>query len=113
MSTFLQLERQGLGISAAKVVEAIGCSRATYTRWEAGSSIPSDKLSELAELGFDVLYVVTGQRSMPVAEQHSRQLTREEEVLLDNYRHTSPQAQAAIKATSDALAQRKINKKIG
>lgn len=63
MSTFLQLERQRLGISAANVVEAVGGSRATYTRWEAGSPVPSDKLTLLSGLGFDVQYIVTGVRS--------------------------------------------------
>lgn len=136
MSTFLQLERQRLGLSAAKVVESIKGSRATYTRWEAGAAIPSDKLFSLAELGFDVAYVITGIRSNvevlqtgdtlnqaedtfagfetpPSQATTPAPLSREEAALLDNFRHCSPKAQAAIKATSDALAQRESGNKTG
>ena len=63
MSTFLQLERQRLGLPASKVVEMIQTSRASYTRWESGAPIPSDKLTLLTELGFDVQFIVTGVRS--------------------------------------------------
>ncbi|MDO6488256.1 hypothetical protein Q4503_11125 [Colwellia sp. 6_MG-2023] len=52
-----------MGLSASKVVEEIQSSRASYTRWESGAPIPSDKLCLLAELGFDVQYIVTGVRS--------------------------------------------------
>jgi DNA-binding XRE family transcriptional regulator len=62
MSNNLQEERKRLHLVASEVWENIGASRATYTRWEAGSPIPSDKLALLAELGFDVAYVVTGKR---------------------------------------------------
>jgi hypothetical protein len=34
-------------------------------------------------------------------------------VLLDNFRNSSAEAKAALKATSNALAQRKVNKKMG
>lgn len=64
MSTFLQLERKRLGFTANEVVLAIDSSRASFTRWESGSPIPSDKLAALSELGFDVGYVVTGKRSV-------------------------------------------------
>lgn len=62
MSIFLQSERKRLGMSAADVREKIDVSRATFTRWEAGSPIPSDKLAALVKLGFDINYVVTGER---------------------------------------------------
>jgi len=64
MSTFLQLERKRLGFTANEVVLAIDSSRASFTRWESGSPIPSDKLAALSELGFDVGYVVNGKRSV-------------------------------------------------
>ena len=68
MSTFLQLDRKRLGLSAHQVVDKVGTSRASYTRWEAGGAIPSDKLALLAKLGFDVQYVITGVRSNNVSE---------------------------------------------
>ncbi len=68
MSTYLQSERSRLGFSAAQVVEISGTSRATYTRWEAGNPIPSDKLTLLAKIGFDVQYICTGIRSINLSE---------------------------------------------
>lgn len=58
----MQEERKRLRLVAADVCESAGVGRATYTRWEAGSPIPSDKLAILAELGFDIQFVVTGKR---------------------------------------------------
>lgn len=114
MSTFLQLERRRLGFSAAEVVNRIGGSRATYTRWESGSPIPSNKLLELNKLGFDVLYVVTGQRSQKINNtQEEINLSKEEQVLLDNFRHCSIDAKAALKATSNALTQQDFKKAVG
>jgi transcriptional regulator with XRE-family HTH domain len=112
MRCFLKEERARLKLNQLAVYNDIGVSKATYARWESGSPIPSDKLIKLIELGFDAVYVLTGIRSSPITDQQSKPLNREEEILLDNYRHSSPKAQAAIKATSDALAQREVNKKI-
>jgi transcriptional regulator with XRE-family HTH domain len=112
MRCFLKEERARLKLNQLAVYSYIGVSKATYARWESGSPIPSDKLTKLIELGFDAVYVLTGMRSAAIAEQQSTPLNREEEVLLDNFRNSSPEAQAAIKATSNALAQRKVNKKI-
>jgi len=58
----LKLERERLGLSQKEVYEAIDASKGTFIRWEAGKAIPSDKLAELVKLGFDVYYVVTGNR---------------------------------------------------
>tara|TARA_E500000081_G_scaffold112056_1_gene114399 strand:- start:1724 stop:2407 length:684 start_codon:yes stop_codon:yes gene_type:complete len=65
----LREERESLGLNQKDVFEAIEVSKGTYIRWEAGKPIPSDKLSELAKLGFDINYVVTGCKSdsLPVA----------------------------------------------
>ncbi|MER2490675.1 helix-turn-helix domain-containing protein [Catenovulum sediminis] len=62
MQSFLLSERERLGLKQKDVFESIGVNKATYYRWESGNPIPSDKLNELSKLGFDVNYVVTGQR---------------------------------------------------
>ncbi|EWH09842.1 putative transcriptional regulator [Catenovulum agarivorans DS-2] len=62
MQSFLLSERERLGLKQKDVFEFIGVNKATYYRWESGNPIPSDKLNELSKLGFDVNYVVTGQR---------------------------------------------------
>jgi hypothetical protein len=46
-----------------------------------------------------VLYVITGSRGGVV-------LTPEETALVDNFRHSPPEARKAIKTTSDLLAKR-------
>ncbi|PKG73156.1 hypothetical protein CXF86_19085 [Shewanella sp. GutCb] len=60
---FLKNERNHLGLPQKDVFEKIGVNKGTFIRWEAGHAIPSDKLSLLAGLGFDVLFVITGKRS--------------------------------------------------
>lgn len=64
METYLKNERNRLGITQAEVSKLINISKTTYVRWEAGSPIPSDKLALLeGVVGFDIRYIVTGQRS--------------------------------------------------
>ncbi|WP_046007412.1 helix-turn-helix domain-containing protein [Pseudoalteromonas rubra] len=62
MNHFLIKERERLGLQQKEVYEIINVGKSTYYRWENGAPIPSDKLAELASLGFDVAYVVTGKR---------------------------------------------------
>ncbi len=83
--------------------------------YEKGKRMPdAGYLAVVAAAGVDVSYVLTGQRqggvaSAPTQEQDSP-LTHEERALLENFRHCSPDTRAAIKATSDALAQRRRKK---
>lgn len=57
-------ERERLGFAQSDLAEKIDVNRRTMSRWENenDSTIPSDKLALCAELGFDVLYVITGKR---------------------------------------------------
>ncbi|WP_249297345.1 helix-turn-helix domain-containing protein [Pseudoalteromonas phenolica] len=59
----MQIERKRLGLDHQEISEKISVGKATYYRWEAGKAIPSDKLAELAKLGFDVNFIVTGKRT--------------------------------------------------
>lgn len=56
-------------LQGREVYEAIGVSKGTYIRWEAGHAIPSDMLAKLGKIGFNVNYVVTGERE-PMPEHH-------------------------------------------
>ncbi|MBQ4852964.1 helix-turn-helix transcriptional regulator [Pseudoalteromonas sp. MMG013] len=62
MNHYLVKERERLELQQKQVYDSIGVGKSTYYRWESGNPIPSDKLADLARLGFDVNYVVTGQR---------------------------------------------------
>jgi transcriptional regulator with XRE-family HTH domain len=71
---FLKSNRELLGFQQKEVFEKIGVNKGTFIRWESGKAIPSDKLTLLAELGFDVQYIVTGVRSVNL-EKISKQPT--------------------------------------
>jgi transcriptional regulator with XRE-family HTH domain len=110
----LKEERVRLGLTQPIFAEFALAKKRTVQDWEKGVSSPTAiQLEALAKVGFDVLYLVTGIRSAPITEPAQAPLSREESVLLDNYRHSSPEAKAAIKATSDALTQSKSDKKTG
>ena len=59
----LREERDRIGMSQGGVATQLGVTTKTVWRWEKQIPIPSDKLAELAELGFDVVFILTGQRS--------------------------------------------------
>lgn len=104
-SECLKIERKRLKLTQQALALSIDVSDMTIKRWETGTPIPSDKLSLLATLGFDVLYILTGQRSMPVA------LNPKEEALLDNYRNSNEAGKKAVETTASAFANADTNKK--
>ena len=81
----LKEERERLEWSQAALAEAAGASRRAVVAWESGATVPgADSLAALAKHGYDVLYIVVGQRSAPVESR----LTPDEAALLDNYQHS-------------------------
>ncbi|MFU3147481.1 helix-turn-helix domain-containing protein [Pseudomonas aeruginosa] len=108
-------ERKRLGYNQNDFSALAGITRKTLFGYESGERAPDAlALAAWAEHGVDLLYVVTGQRQgvpapAPTQEQDAP-LTHEERALLENFRHCSPDTRAAIKATSDALAQRRKKK---
>ena len=98
----LKEERERLALTQEAWGAIAGAARRTVSDWEKGVSSPNTvQLSALSEMGLDVLYVVTGARSAVLPG-----LTPEETALVDNFRHSPPEARKAIKTTSDLLAQR-------
>ncbi|RPT94569.1 helix-turn-helix domain-containing protein [Pseudomonas aeruginosa] len=111
----LRAERERLGFSQQELADICGVTMRTQRNYEKGDRQPdASYLAALAKAGGDVLFFLTGQRqataTTALSEQQDAPLTREEQVLLDNFRHCSPDTRAAIKATSDALAQRRKKK---
>lgn len=108
-------ERKRLGYNQSDFSALAGITRKTLFGYESGERAPDAlALAAWAKSGLDVLYVVTGQRQgvlapAPAQEQEAP-LAPDERILLDNYRHSPPDAQAALKATSDAFAQRSKKK---
>ncbi|MFV9465142.1 helix-turn-helix domain-containing protein [Pseudomonas aeruginosa] len=108
-------ERKRLGYNQSDFSALAGITRKTLFGYESGERAPDAlALAAWAKSGLDVLYVVTGQRQgVPApapAQEQEAPLAPDERILLDDYRHSPPDAQAALKATSDAFAQRSKKK---
>lgn len=58
----LKKERIRLSYTLINTADLIDVTARTFSRWEAGKPMPSNKLLELEPLGFDVYYVLTGGR---------------------------------------------------
>jgi transcriptional regulator with XRE-family HTH domain len=95
----LSEERERLTFTQAQAGNACGVSREMWGRYERGAAaMGTDVLAAFAAVGADALYVLTGVRNLG-------DLNPEESALLDNYRHTPPEKQAAVREVSAALAQ--------
>lgn len=96
----LREEREALGLGQQEIADAVNVSLKTVGRWEKLIAIPSDKLSSLASLGLDVVYILTGTRQ----PQSEASLTESEQELVARYRCLRPPQQAFIIETVAALA---------
>ncbi|MFZ2843354.1 hypothetical protein [Psychrobacter sp.] len=70
VGTRLEAERQRLGLMAVEVYEdkTVKIAQTTYKNYESGKrDIPSSLLIKLWDMGFDVMYVLTGQRLEDIA----------------------------------------------
>ncbi len=86
-------------------------AKSTYCNYEAGEREPGiGFLAAIVSTGADVTYIITGVRSCAPSVPT---LSREEECLLDNYRHSPEDQKAIIQATSAAFAQSNQVKKTG
>lgn len=57
----LENERKRLGMKAVKVYKGLDIAQTTYKSYETGKrNIPASLLAKLWDIGFDVLYIVTG-----------------------------------------------------
>ena len=100
----LRKAREDSGLTQDAMALKVGVSKRSYCAYEAGETAPSAKLlAALAEMGIDVAHLLTGQSSQ--SEKSAPALAPDEEILLDNYRNCPPDARAAIKTTSAALAR--------
>ena len=96
-------ERERLGISQAAFAELGDATKWSLINWEAGRQTPNGAyLAVIATHGADVLYILTGKRSMAVAEVAL--LPNDERGLLDSYRRCSPAAKKSLIQTAALLA---------
>lgn len=96
-------ERERLGFTQPAFGELIGVGKTTVINWEKGASAPDVvQLAALANHGVDALFIVTGKRSMAVAEVAL--LPNDERGLLESYRRCSPAAKKSLIQTAALLA---------
>ena len=62
VSERLLSERQRLGLSQSDVADRLNVDYKTVARLEKGTELGVSKLSGLAQLGFDIVYILSGNR---------------------------------------------------
>lgn len=85
----LKSERERLGLSQAVIAAQAEVALKTVGRWEKEIAIPSDKLSLLKNLGFDVLYVLLGERAEGF-------LSENESLIINKYRQADHETQTKM-----------------
>lgn len=99
----LREERERLGMSQDAFGEIAGVRKQAQHLYEKGERHPDTRyLAAIAAAGADVLYILTGQRSAPVAPQAL--LPASDRALLDDFHAAPPGVQAGVKATLAALS---------
>lgn len=99
----IRSERERLGFKQADFAALGGASKNSQLAWEKGHAMPNaGVLAEYAKAGADVLYILTGQRSVPVAPQAL--LPEGDRILLDNFHAAPPGVQVGVKTTLGAFA---------
>ena len=84
----LRHERERLGYTKQQIAQLLGVPIPAYERFENGDDDPGVyRLPRLAACGFDVMFIITAERHVPVAEENE---------LLSRFR-------ASIFSTMDAL----------
>lgn len=99
-------ERERLALTQPRVADLTGVGKTTVINWEKGLSSPTAvQLSALAEVGLDVLYVITGQRAGGAsAPPPPRAVSEGDRILLDNFHAAPAQVQAGVKTALGAFA---------
>lgn len=89
---FLIEERNRLNLKAKDVAEFVGVAIPTQSNYENGKRSPDAAyLAKLTDLGFDINYVLTGERN-------SLRLTTQEKMLIELFRQASETVQRHILA---------------
>ena len=91
----LRYERERLGYSQQQIAQLLGVPLNVYGTYESGEDDPGIyRLPRLAACGFDILYIITEARHIPIEEENE---------LLSRFRDLSQRGRASIFTTMDAL----------
>ncbi|EMK7712523.1 helix-turn-helix transcriptional regulator [Yersinia enterocolitica] len=107
MGARLREERIRLGKTQAEFAEATGVHKNSQGNYENDIKSPDSKyLAALADMGVDILYVVTGmQTPKPL-------VSIDEQKLVENYRAMDEAAKLNIQAVGDSFAKSKSKLKV-
>lgn len=99
----LKEERERLDLTQPGLAELAGVAKRTVIDWEKGVSSPTAvQLAAIAARGADVLYILTGQRSQPIAPAAA--LPKDQQALLNSYEMCSAAAKKNLLQTAALLA---------
>jgi len=105
----LREERDALGMNQSDFAAAAGTTRKSQFNYETDARRPdADYLAAIASLGTDVLYILTGKRSQPIAP--TVKLAPRQRALLDNYEHSDEVGKKVIEGAAVLAAQSKGKK---
>ena len=101
----LKEERLRLGFTQPDFAALAGRTKKTLIDYEKGSTSPDARfLAAIASAGADVLYILTGIRSLSMPSVES--LTRREAALIDNYRHIADEEDKSVVERTALMAAR-------
>jgi len=96
-------ERASVWSTQQDAADFFGLSRVTWGCYERGEASPDvNVLAGMAQQGADALYILTGQRN-PLKTTIEGCGLSDEMQLLDDYRHSSKEGKAAIRAAAQSL----------
>jgi transcriptional regulator with XRE-family HTH domain len=96
----LREERERLGLNQPEFGAIAGVSKTTQFNYEKGDRSPdAEYLAAIAGVGVDVMYVLTGTRSIP----HAESLSPRAAALLNNFEHMADEDKRAIERLADAV----------
>ncbi|NOT66385.1 MAG: helix-turn-helix transcriptional regulator [Methylotenera sp.] len=104
-SVRLKEERKRLKLSQAEAGEAVAISREMWGKYERGAKPGTDIFMAMERAGFNTNYILAGRNLLDV------KLTAQEVVLIDKFRLSTEQIQAAVINLLDATTQKKIKDK--
>jgi transcriptional regulator with XRE-family HTH domain len=94
----LKEERTALGMNQQSFADRAGVSKTTQFNYEKGTRQPDAVyLAAISEMGVDVMYVLTGSRSL-------NSLAPDESSLLDNYRHLCDEQRDVVFKVSEVMS---------
>lgn len=112
----LREERERIGLNQTEFAEKCGVKKLAQSNYEKGVRNPDSLyLAAASVIGVDVLYLITGKRSVLAAtsEVVDREISKEKQALLNAFDEMSPEQRRAILEVGRVISQPKSDKLAG